>query len=69
MEALVTLDIRRLPALRRACRVDQATLARRMGTRPETVSRFETMVGEPGGFLERYVNELAAIAAETAPRQ
>ena len=70
MDALVTVDVRRIPALCRLLRVSQAELAARAGCRPDDVSRFFCAVA-PGGLMDRLVATVADLAdqvPEAAPQ-
>ena len=61
MDALVTVDVRRIPALCRLLRVSQAELAQRAGCRPDDVSRFFNAVA-PGGLMDRLVAAVTDLA-------
>lgn len=65
MDALVTVDVRRIPALCRTLRISQQELARRASCRPDDVSRFFSAVA-PGGLMDRLVDAVTATAAEQA---
>lgn len=62
-----TLDVRRLPALRRQLGLTQPELCERIGARVDDLSRLERAVS-PGGLLDRVVDGLTA-AAEAAAGQ
>lgn len=68
MDALVTMDVRKIPAVVRALKVPQAELAKRAGVRPDDVSRFFCAVA-PGGLMDRLVDAVADMAAEAAATQ
>lgn len=65
MDALVTVDVRKIPALCRTLKIPQAELAKRAGTRPDEVSRFFSAVA-PGGLMDRLVSAVTDAAAEAA---
>jgi transcriptional regulator with XRE-family HTH domain len=58
-----TLDVRRLPGLRRQIGLTQVQLAERAGTTPAEVSRVESAL-RPQGILDRMIDALAAAAGE-----
>lgn len=62
-----TLDVRRLPGLRRQLGLTQPELCDRIGARVDDLSRLERAVA-PGGLLDRVVDGLTA-AAEVAAAQ
>lgn len=67
METVFTMDPRRIPALVRRLRVPQGELAKRAGVRPDDVSRFFCALA-PGGLMDRLIDAVTSVAAETDPR-
>lgn len=65
MDALVTVDVRKIPALCRLLKISQAELAKRAGARPDDVSRFFCAVS-PGGLMDRLVAAVTEAASEPA---
>ena len=63
---IATLDVRRLPGLRRQIGLTQVQLAERAGTTASEVSRIESAL-RPSGILDRMVEALTA-AAGAAPQ-
>ena len=59
-----TLDVRRLPGLRRQLGLTQVQLAEKAGTTPAEVSRIESAL-RPAGLLDRMVDALTEAAAQT----
>lgn len=58
-----TLDVRRLPGLRRQLGMTQEELAGRVGTTAQEVSRLESAL-RPEGLLDRLVGGLTTAAGE-----
>jgi len=67
MDAVLRLDVQRLPALIRRAGITRKELARRAGVRPEAVSRLFAAL-EPGGALEAVVRAAGELAAEAEAR-
>lgn len=68
MDALVTVDVRKIPALCRRLGVEQRELAALAGCRADDVSRFFCAVA-PGGLMDRLVDAVQDISArQTVPQ-
>lgn len=63
-----TVDIRHLPALRRAQGLTQAQFATRIGCRQEDIARFEKAT-QHGALADKILSALTAAAAETAGQE
>jgi DNA-binding XRE family transcriptional regulator len=65
MNALVSVDVRRLKALRTSLGLDQPTVAERLGVHRSVISHLEVAL-EPGGVMDRYFELLTTVACENA---
>lgn len=63
MDALVTVDVRKLPAVAKAMGIPREELAKRAGTQPPEISRFFSALS-PGGLMDRLTTAITDIAAE-----